>query len=251
MERLTGLVRRCVEDYSMIDDGDEIAVGVSGGKDSLTLLCALAKLRTYYPKKFNLHAMTLSMGYESMDFSGVAALCGELDVPYTLLPSKIGQLIFEERKESNPCALCAKMRRGALHAEMQRQGIRKIALAHHYDDAIETFLMNLLYNGRIGCFEPVTYMGRTGITQIRPLLYVGEGTIRNVAARYKLPVVKNACPMDHYSKREDTKKLIHELSGQYPDLRTKIFGAMQRLPVEGWKPETIARRPLPDRKDDE
>jgi tRNA 2-thiocytidine biosynthesis protein TtcA len=245
MNKLTGLVRRCVEDYKMVEDGDVIAVGVSGGKDSLALLCALANLRRYYPKKFTLHALTLETGYAEMDFTPVAELCCALDVPYTRRQTKMRQIIFEERREKNPCALCAKMRRGALHDLMGELGIRKIALGHHFDDAVETFMLSLFYEGRLSCFQPVTYMSRTGITQIRPMLYVGEGTIKNLAIRYQLPVVYNPCPMDGQSKREDVKKLIHALSVQYPDLKSKIFGAMQRLPLDGWEPAEYARRPLP------
>ena len=245
MERFTGLVRRCIEDYSMIEYGETVAVGVSGGKDSLALLCALAKLRTYYPKKFSLHAITLSLGYGDMDFSGVADLCRELSVPYTVRNTEIQRIVFQERKEKNPCALCAKMRRGALHDVMGELGIRKIALGHHFDDAIETFFLSLFYEGRLSCFQPVTYMSRTGITQIRPMLYVGEGTIKSLAERYKLPVVENSCPMDGLSRREDVKKLVRELTEKYPDLRNKVFGAMQRLPLDGWEPNEYARRPLP------
>lgn len=245
LNKFTGLVRRCIEDYKMIADGDVIAVGVSGGKDSLSLLCALANLRNYYPKKFHLHAVTLSMGFPGMDFTGVKHLCDKLDVPYTLRHSDLGRIIFEERNEKNPCALCAKMRRGALHEMIAELGIKKIALGHHFDDAAETFLLSLFYEGRIHCFQPVTYMSRTDITQIRPMLYAGEGTINRLVKKYDLPVVSNPCPMNGKSKREEIKTLIQTLSAQYPDLKNKIFGAMQRLPLEGWEPEEYARRPLP------
>jgi tRNA 2-thiocytidine biosynthesis protein TtcA len=245
MNKFTGLVRRCVEDYKMIGDGETIAVGVSGGKDSVALLCALANLRRYYPNRFELHAVTLSMGYEQMDFSPIAELCRTLGVPYTLQKTQLGKLLFEVRKEKNPCALCAKMRRGALNDICADLGIKKIALAHHFDDAVETFLMSLLFEGRIGCFQPVTYMSRTGVTQIRPLLYAGEGTIKNLVRRYRLPVVENVCPMNGKSKREEVKTLLKTLGVQYPDLKSKIFGAMQRYPLEGWEPGEYARRPLP------
>lgn len=245
MNKFTGLVRRCVEDYHMIEDGETLAVGVSGGKDSVSLLCALANLRRYYPKRFELLAVTLSMGFEGMDFTPIAELCRSLDVPYTLRESDFGKLIFEERQEKNPCALCAKMRRGALHDLCSELGIRKIALAHHYDDAVETFLLSLFYEGRLSCFQPVTYMSRTGITQIRPLLYVGEGTVRNLIRKQQLPVVENVCPKNGKSKREEVKTLVKTLSAQYPDLKSKIFGAMQRLPLEGWEPAEYTRRPLP------
>ncbi len=245
MNKVAGLVRRCVEDYDMISDGETIAVCVSGGKDSVALLCALKSLSIYYPKQFNMHVVTLSMGFEGMDYSPLKELCDRLEVPFTLKESEIGKLIFEERKEKNPCALCSKMRRGALNELAVELGIKKIALAHHYDDAVETFLMSLFYEGRIGCFEPVTYMSRTGVTQIRPLLYVGEGTISGLIKRHKLPVIKNPCPMDKKSKREEVKTLIKTLGVQYPDLKNKIFGAMQRLPLDGWRPKEYTRRPLP------
>ena len=245
MNKVAGLVRRCIEDYNMISDGETIAVCVSGGKDSVALLCALKSLSLYYPKKFNMHVLTLSMGFEDMDFTPLRVLCEKLEVPFTIKESEIGELIFEKRKEKNPCALCSKMRRGALNDLAVELGIKKIALAHNYDDAVETFLMSLFYEGRIGCFEPVTYMSRTGVTQIRPLLYVGEGTTAGLVKRHSLPVIENTCPMNRQSKREEVKVLIQNLREQYPDLKNKIFGAMQRLPLDGWQPKEYARRPLP------
>ena len=182
MNKILSYVRRCVEDYDMIQPGDRIAVGVSGGKDSLTLLAALARLRSFYPKPFTVEAFTLDMGHvdggTGMDFAPVAALCRELEVPFTLLPSEIHHIIFDLRREKNPCSMCAKMRRGALHNALAERGIRKIALGHHFDDAVETFFLSLFYEGRISCFQPVTHLDRTDIVQIRPLLYCGEGMIR-------------------------------------------------------------------------
>lgn len=238
MNKIVSLVRRCVADYDMIQPGDRVAVGVSGGKDSLILLTALAKLQTFYPVPFTVEAFTLDMGHaegrKGMDFTPVADYCQSLGVPYTLLKSDIHHMIFDIKKEKNPCSLCAKLRRGALHQAMQERGIRKIALGHHYDDAVETFLMSLLYEGRISCFEPVTYLSRTGITQIRPMLYVGEQAVTRFAAREQLPVVHNTCPADKHTKRQEVKELIAALQAQYPDLKTKIFGAMQRLPLPQW-----------------
>ncbi len=245
LNRFTGLVRRCVEDYKMIEDGDRIAVGVSGGKDSVALLNALANLRGYYPKKFELYAVTVSMGFEGMDFTPIRVMCDRLEVPFILRETQIKQIIFDERKEKNPCALCAKMRRGVLHDTILEQGINKIALGHHFDDAVETFMMSLFYEGRISCFQPVTYMSRVGVTQIRPMLYIGEGTVESLVKRYELPIVQNKCEMDKRSKRQEVKELIKNLSAQYPDLKSKVFGAMQRLPLDGWEPEEYARRPLP------
>ena len=245
LNKFTGLVRRCVEDYKMIADGETIAVGVSGGKDSIALLCALATLRGYYPQRFELHAVTLDMGFGGMDFSPVVELCRKLMIPYTLRRTDLARVIFEERNEKNPCSLCAKMRRGALHDLIKEFGISKLALAHHFDDAIETFLLSLLYEGRISCFQPVTYMDRSDVTQIRPMLYIGEGTVSRLVEKNCLPVVHNTCPMNGVSKREEVKTLIKTLSVSYPDLRSKIFGAMQRLPLDGWEPTEYAKRPLP------
>ena len=198
MEKILSLVRRCVEDYDMIQAGDRVAVGVSGGKDSLVTLAALQKLSQFYPKSFTVEAVTLDMGAvdggEGMDFGPVAAYCESIGVPFTLIPSEISHIIFDLRQEKNPCSMCAKMRRGALHNALAERGIRKIALGHHFDDAVETFFLSLFYEGRLSCFQPVTELTRTGITQIRPLLYCGEGMVRGAARRLELPVVHNPCP---------------------------------------------------------
>lgn len=234
MNKFTGYIRRCVDDYSMIQDGDVIAVGVSGGKDSLCLLCGLANLRRFYPKRFELKALTVDMG-NCVDYSAIGELCRSLDVEYAIKKTEISQIIFDYRHESNPCALCAKMRRGALHDMMKERGINKIALGHHFDDVIETFMLSLFYEGRLSCFQPVTYMSRADVTQIRPMLYVGEGTAASLAKRYELPVTPSNCPMDGVSKREEVKQLISTLSLKYPDLKSKLFGAIQRLPLDGWE----------------
>ena len=241
LNAFTGLVRRCVEDYDMIAPGDTVAVGVSGGKDSLVLLLALNELRRYYPKPFSLEAITVELGFEGMDFTPVAELCAKLDVPYQIKKTEIGPIIFEYRHEKNPCSMCAKMRRGALNDVLLELGCNKIALGHHFDDAVETFLMSLLYEGRISCFEPVTYLSRTGITQIRPMLYVGEQAITHFAEKYELPVVHNVCPADKHTKRQEVKELIVSLQAQYPDLKSKIFGAMQRQPLPNWGVEPPRR----------
>ena len=220
-----------------------MAVGVSGGKDSLTLLVVLAALREYYPIKFDLAALSVDMGLGGMDFSPVAELCARLNVPYLVKKTEIGPIIFDYRKEKNPCSMCAKMRRGALNDLMREQGYNKIALGHHYDDAVETFLMSLLYEGRISCFEPVTYLSRTGITQIRPMLYIHEKTVAAFAERENLPVLQNRCPVDKHTKREEIKDLIYDLVKTYPDLKERIFGAMQRYPLEAWEPHGRYKRP--------
>ena len=237
MKTVLGCIRKADTDFGMIAPGDRIAVGVSGGKDSLLLLYALSLYRKFSGKDFTLQAITLKLGLEPFDVSGIEELCRQIDVPYTVLDTEIAHVIFDIRKESNPCALCAKMRRGALNDVLLSLGCNKIALGHHFDDAVETFLMSLLYEGRIGCFEPVTYLSRTGITQIRPMLYVGEQAIAHFAERYELPVVHNVCPADKHTKRQEVKELIVTLQAQYPDLKSKVFGAMQRLPLPKWGPE--------------
>ena len=234
MQHILGLVRRCVEDYDMISAGETVAVGVSGGKDSLLTLTALARLQEFYPKSFRVEAITLETGMPNMDFSPVADYCEKLNVPYTRIAVPVYDIVFNERKEKNPCSLCAKLRRGSLNTALTDLGIRKIALGHHYDDAIETLLMNLLFEGRIGCFQPVTYLDRTGITQIRPLLYCREEDIRRAAQRLRLPVVHNPCPANGHSRRQEVKELISGLEGRYPDIKQKLFGSLQRYPLYGW-----------------
>ena len=242
MQKLMGLVRRCVDDYHMIEAGDKIAVGVSGGKDSLVLLVLLAGLREYFNKPFQLEAVTIDMGL-GMDYSAIEKLCEDLNVPYTIVKTEIAPIIFDHRKEKNPCSMCAKMRRGALNQAILDRGCNKLALGHHYDDAVETFVMSLIYEGRISCFQPVTDLDRTGITQIRPMLYIHEKTVDNFARRLELPVVENRCPVDKETKREEIKQLIFGLSQTYPDLKERIFGAMQRYPLPEWEPHGRYKRP--------
>ena len=240
MQKLMGLVRRCVEDYHMISPGDKIAVGISGGKDSLVLLKLLAGLRQYM--NFELEAITIDMGL-GMDYSGVSRMCEELAVPYTIVNTQIAPIIFEHRKEKNPCSMCSKMRRGALNQALLDKGLTKLALGHHFDDAVETFMMNLLFEGRIGCFQPVTNLDRTGIIQIRPMLYIHEKTVDSFAQRMELPIVENRCPVDKQTKREEVKKLVFDLSATYPELKERVFGAMQRYPLPEWEPQGRYKRP--------
>ena len=242
MQKLMGLVRRCVDDYDMIRQGDKIAVGVSGGKDSLVLLVLLAGLKLYFDKSYELEAITIDMGL-GMDYSGIQALCDRLEVPYTIVKTEIAPIIFDYRKEKNPCSMCSKMRRGALNQAILDRGFNKLALGHHYDDAVETFLMSLIFEGRISCFQPVTNLDRTGVIQIRPMLYLHEKTVDNFAKRMELPVLENRCPVDKHTKREEVKALIFKLSQTYPDLKERIFGAMQRYPLPEWEPHGRYRRP--------
>lgn len=235
LNEFSGTIRRAVDDYGMINEGDKIAVGVSGGKDSLLLLLALKHLQSYYPKHFELEAITIELGFEGMDFTPVKELCEELGIPYTCLKTDIKEIVFDVRREENPCSLCAKMRRGALNDAIKSRGISKLALGHHFDDAVETFMMSLLFEGRLSCFRPVTFMDRSGVTQIRPMIYAGEQKISNLAAELQLPIVENPCPQDKSSKRYEIKQLLKTMCADYPDMKTKIFGAMQRLPLPGWE----------------
>lgn len=242
MQKLIGLVRRCVQDYKMIEEGDRIGVGVSGGKDSVALLAFLAELRKYNDKAFDIEAITIDMGL-GMDYSPIAQLCEQLGVQYNLIKTEIGPIIFDHRKEKNPCSMCAKMRRGALNQAILEGGMNKLALGHHYDDAVETFMMSLIYEGRISCFQPVTDLDRTGIIQIRPMLYIHEKSVDSFVTRNNLPIITNRCPVDKYTKREEIKQLVYDLSATYPDLKERIFGAMQRLPLPEWEPKGRYKRP--------
>ena len=235
IKRVLSYVRRGVDDYSMIEEGDKIAVGVSAGKDSLTLLCAMADLRRFYPKKFELCAITVDMGFEGTDFSPIKELCEKLNVEYHIVPTQISKVIFDVRKEKNPCSLCAKMRRGALYGYAREIGFNKVALGHHFDDVVETFMLNLFFEGRLGCFQPVTYLSNTQITLIRPMIYMPEKDVRYFASKTELPVVKSSCPADGNTEREEMKKLLASLEKNNKGLRYRIFGAIQRGEIDGFR----------------
>lgn len=236
MRKIISHVRSAVEDYDMIADGDRIAVGVSGGKDSLVLLCVLAKLAEFYPKKFTVVGLTLETGYGA-DFSKVKALCEKLGVEYHVKATNIKEVVFDIRKESNPCSLCANLRRGALNTMAKEYGCNKIALGHHNDDVLETFFLSLMYEGRISCFDPVTYLNRIDITLLRPMIYVRERDVKAAARNNELPIVKNPCPADGATKRQDMKELIARLEHeQHPGLRKRLFHAVQYSGMAAWKP---------------
>ena len=235
MKRVLSYVRRAVDDYKMINDKDRVAVGVSAGKDSLTLLCALAELRRFYPNKFQLVAITVDMGFDGADFSDIQRMCDELSVEYHIVPTQISKIIFDVRKEKNPCSLCAKMRRGALYNYAKELGCTSIALGHHFDDVVETFMLNLFYEGRIGCFQPVTYLSNTDITLIRPMIYMPEKDVRYFSSKNNLPVIKSPCPADGNTEREEMKNLLHSLEKQNKGLRYRIFGAIQRGEIDGFR----------------
>ena len=244
LRRLLSYARRACDDYEMIEDGDKIAVGVSAGKDSLSLLCTLAELRRFYPKKFDLVALTVDMRFDEVggtraDYSEIGELCKRLGVEYTVEPSNIAKIVFDIRKESNPCSLCAKLRRGMVNDTAKKLGCNKVALGHHFDDAVETFMLNLFYEGRLGCFAPVTYLDRTDITVIRPLVYAPEKDIRYFANSFSLPVITSTCPADKHTEREEMKKLLAELERNNRGLRHRIFGAMQRAHLDGYKESSL------------
>lgn len=235
IKRVLSYVRRAVDDYEMIHEGDKIAVGVSAGKDSLTLLCAMADLQKFYPKKFELCAITVDMGFEGADFSAIGRLCERLGVPYHIIPTQISQVIFDVRKEKNPCSLCAKMRRGALYRGAKELGCTTVALGHHFDDVVETFMLNLFYEGRLGCFQPVTYLSNTDIHMIRPMIYMPEKDVRYFATKAELPVMKSPCPADGATEREEMKQLLLRLERENKGLRYRIFGAIQRGEIDGFR----------------
>ena len=235
MKRLLSFVRRAVDDYNMIEDGDKIAVGVSGGKDSLVLLEVLAEMRRFYPKRYEVFAVTIDMGFEGSDYSEIEEFCRRLGIVYKVVKTEIAKIIFDVRRESNPCSLCARMRRGSLHAAAQELGCNKVALGHHYDDAIETFMMNLFFEGRLGCFSPVTYLSNRKITLIRPLVYAQEKDVLYFTRRRALPIQKSLCPEDHATERENMKKLLANLERENHGLRHRIFTAMCSGEIDGFK----------------
>ena len=236
IKRILSYTRRACDDYDMIHEGEKIAVGISGGKDSLTLLCALAEMRRFYPKKFELCAITIDMGFEGgMDFAPIKELCDSLDVPYHIVPTEIYKIIFEVRKEPSPCSLCAKMRRGALHKAAKELGCTAVALGHHFDDVVDTFMLNLFFEGRLGCFSPVTYLSRMDITLIRPMIYMPEKDARYFAQKQNLPVIKSPCPADGNTERSEMNKLLLDLERNNKGLRYRIFGAIQRGEIDGFK----------------
>ncbi len=236
MKRLLSLTRAATEKYNMIEENDRVAVGVSGGKDSVALLAALAEMRRFYPKKFDVVAITLDyrFGNADGDFSQIEALCNKYGVEYVIKKTNLFHVIFETRREKNPCALCAKMRRGLLHDTAKELGCNKIALGHHLDDAAQTFIMNLFQGGTVGCFSPVSYLSRKNLTLIRPFVFIREREIEQAVKRNSLPVVKSKCPADKVTQREETKRLLNELDKKYPGINEKIVGALEKGHIDKW-----------------
>lgn len=234
LQQVLSYIRRAVDDYSMIKEGDHIAVGISGGKDSLTLLYGLHGLMRFYPEHFQLHAVTVDLGFDNLDLSRIKELCKNLDIPYTIVKTDIADIIFNQRKESNPCSLCAKMRKGALNEAIKAAGCNKVAYAHHRDDVVETMLMSLIYEGRFHTFSPVTYLDRMDLTVIRPLMYMSEADVVGFVNKNNVPVVKSPCPADGYTKREYIKNLLKKLNQENPGVKERMFTAIQSSAMGGW-----------------
>lgn len=235
MQKILGYMRKAIDEYNMIEDGDKIAVALSGGKDSFTLLLGLKNLQRFYPKKFDIIGVTINPGFEFFDSSLIKDFCDKLDVPFFEEHSHAQEIVFEIRKEKNPCSLCANLRRGALNTVAKREGCNKIALGHNEEDVLETFLLNLFYAGSIGTFSPKSYMNKSEITLIRPLIYAPEKYIQNFVKRNNIEVMSKACPMDGNSKREDMKKLIQSFYKDLPHIRSNLYGAIKRVRLDGWK----------------
>ena len=239
MKKTLGCLRKADQDFQLIEPGDRIAVGVSGGKDSLLLLHALSLYRKFSRKNFTLRAITVSMGLEPFDLSPVRALCEQLEIPYLVRNTEIGKIIFDYRKEKNPCALCAKMRRAVLANTCVEEGINKLALGHHREDAIETLLMSLFYEGRFHTFHPKTVMSRTGITVIRPLIYLPESHVKHMAKALALPVVTSPCPADGETRRAEMKELMRRLRQLYPDASERFLHALRQDRYDLWQKEPV------------
>ena len=242
IQQLYSYVRRAVDDYHMIEDGDKIAVGVSGGKDSITLLYALAGLRRFYPKKFELIAISVDLGFEGFDLSPIKTMCDELDVEYHIAKTDIGSIIFDERKEASPCSLCAKMRKGALNDTVKALGCNKVAYAHHMDDIVETMFLSLIYEGRFHSFSPVTYLDRMDLTVIRPMMYLPEADVIGFMNKYELTPVKNPCPVDGLTRREYAKDLVRQINLENPGAKQRMFRAILDGNIKGW-PQRFEREP--------
>lgn len=234
LQQVLSITRKAVDEYHMIEEGDKIAIGISGGKDSLTLLYALNGLKRFYPKHFTIEAVTVDLGLPNFDLSQIRALCEDLEVPYTVVKTDIAEIVFERRKETNPCSLCAKMRKGALNEEIKKLGCNKVAFAHHKDDIIETMLMSLIFEGRFHTFSPVTYWDRMDLTLIRPLIFMDEKDVIGFKNMYNLPVTKSPCPFDGYTKREYAKNLVRSLNQEHPGARERMFTAICNSSINGW-----------------
>jgi tRNA(Ile)-lysidine synthase TilS/MesJ len=227
MRQLLSYIRKATDDYELIETGDKIAVGISGGKDSLTLLHGLKGLQRFYPRKFELTAITVDLGFPNLNLEAITSLCAQMEIPYQIVKTDIAKIIFDERKEKNPCSLCAKMRKGVLNETIAKIGCNKVAYAHHKDDFIETMVLSLLFEGRFHTFKPKTYLDRMDLTVIRPLLYMNESEIINFKNSYQLPIVKSPCPIDGYTKREYAKNLLKQLEQDHRGTKERMFTAIR------------------------
>lgn len=234
MQRILSYMRKAIEEYNMIEENDKIAICLSGGKDSITLLHAFKALQRFYPKKFELIAISINPGFEFFDTTLLQNLCDNLEIPLFIEKTHTKEIVFDIRKEKNPCSLCANLRRGAINSIAVREGCNKIALGHNQDDVLETFLLNLFYTGSIGTFSPVSHMDRTGITLIRPLVYTPGKETKRFVKKNNLTVMPKVCPMDGTSKREDMRLMIFSLQKNIPMIRANLFGAIQRN-LPDWK----------------
>lgn len=234
LQQVLSYVRKAVDDYGMIEENDKIAIGISGGKDSLTLLYALHGLKRFYPNHFEIHAVTVDLGFQNLNLEKIQSLCKSLEIEYTVVKTDIAKIIFEDRKETNPCSLCAKMRKGALNEAIKLAGCNKVAYAHHKDDVVETMLMSLIFEGRFHTFSPVTYLDRMELHVIRPLMYMQEADVIGFINRHQVPVVKSPCPVDGYTKREYVKNLLKQLNQENPGVKERMFTAIQNGNLKGW-----------------
>ena len=235
MQKILGYMRKAIDNYNMIEDGDKIAVALSGGKDSISMLMGFKNLQRFYPKKFEIIAITINPGFEGFDVDLLKNLCDNLDVPLIVENGHMQEIVFDIRNEKNPCSLCANIRRGMLNSIAIREGCNKIAVGHNEDDVLETFLMNLFYAGSINTFAPISYMDRSKITLIRPLIYAPEKYIRSFIKRNNIQVMPKACPMDGYSTREDMKKFLFEMQQNIPHIRANLYGAIKRGNINGFR----------------
>lgn len=235
MQKILGYLRKAIEHYNMINEGDKIAVALSGGKDSITLLKGLKALQRFYPKHFELIAISVNPGFEFFDSEFLQKTCNDIGVDYIEVKSDIKEIVFDIRKERNPCSLCANLRRGILNSTSIQHGCNKLALGHNEDDVLETFFLNMLFAGSLSTFAPTSYMDRSKITLIRPLIYTPEKEIRNFIKRENIMVMKKNCPMDGLSKREYMKNMLYKLSIEIPNVRANLMGAIKRANINGWK----------------
>lgn len=234
LQQVLGVTRKAIDDYEMIEEGDKIAVGISGGKDSLTLLYALHGLQRFYPKHFDLIAVTVDLGYEGFDLSKIKELCKEMQVPYYIVKTDISKIVFDLNPKENPCSLCAKLRKGALNEEIKKLGCNKVAYAHHKDDILETMLLSLIFEGRFYSFSPKTYLERMQLTVIRPMMYMAEADVIGFMHKQNLPVTRNPCPVDGITKRAYAKNLLRQINLENPGAKKRMFTAILNGNIEGW-----------------